>query len=158
MNGESSINIYAPSGVRWIADEMLLYSTGSPVSCSVMAWRDGVRGGPEGGDVWLWLIHIVIWQKPNQHCKKKKRQPNFFSIACIKNLNSVIKKFCSVMQKRMEGMPKNYLLANIEQQPPLPRKPGSGVEWGSPSFNLMSLFFASLRISFLRYKLNNLTQ
>ena len=60
--------------------------------------------------------------------KKKKRQPNFFSIACIKNLNSVIKKFCSVMQKRMEGMPKNYLLANIEQQPPLPRKPGSGVE------------------------------
>ena len=51
MNGESSINIYAPSGVRWIADEMLLYSTGSPVSYSVMAWRDGVRGGPEGGDV-----------------------------------------------------------------------------------------------------------
>ena len=29
MNGESSVNIYALSGVRWIADETLLCSTGS---------------------------------------------------------------------------------------------------------------------------------
>ena len=36
MNGESSINIYTVSGVRWIADKKLLCSTGSPVLGSIM--------------------------------------------------------------------------------------------------------------------------
>ena len=33
----------------------------------------GVGGGteaPEGGDIlYLWLIHINLWQKPTQYCK-----------------------------------------------------------------------------------------
>ena len=44
LNGESSINIYTVSGVRWIADKKLLCSTGSPVWGSVMTWRDGIVG------------------------------------------------------------------------------------------------------------------
>jgi len=35
-NGESSINIYIPSRVKWIADEKLPYNTGSPIWRSVM--------------------------------------------------------------------------------------------------------------------------
>ena len=36
-----------------------------------MGW-DGVGGGRkvlEGGDIYLWLIHVVVWQKPTQYCK-----------------------------------------------------------------------------------------
>ena len=48
-NGENTININTLSGVRWIAGEKLLRSTGSPVWCSVMTWRDGMREVMEGG-------------------------------------------------------------------------------------------------------------
>ena len=48
-NGESSIYIYTLSSVRWIAGEKVQYSTGSPVWCSVMIWRDGMGEGREGG-------------------------------------------------------------------------------------------------------------
>ena len=47
-NGESGINMYTLSGVRWIAAEKLLCSTGSPVWCSMMTWRDAMEGGEEG--------------------------------------------------------------------------------------------------------------
>ena len=47
-NGDSSININTLPGVRWLASEKLLCSTGSPVWCSVMTWRDGMEAG-EGG-------------------------------------------------------------------------------------------------------------
>ena len=55
-------------GVRWIAGEKLLCSTGSPGWCSVMTWGEE---GREGMYVKLWLICIGVWQKPAQHCKKK---------------------------------------------------------------------------------------
>ena len=42
-NGEGSINIYTLSGVRWLAGGKPLCSRGSPVWCSVMTWRDGMR-------------------------------------------------------------------------------------------------------------------
>ena len=45
---ERSINIYTLSGVKWLADEKLLCSTGSPAWSSVMTWRDGMGRG-EGG-------------------------------------------------------------------------------------------------------------
>ena len=48
MDGESSINIYSLSGIRWKAEEKMLCSTGSPVWCSLITWRDGMEGG-EGG-------------------------------------------------------------------------------------------------------------
>ena len=47
-NGESSIYIYTLSSVRWIAGENLQCSTGSPVWCSVMIWRDGMGRGVGG--------------------------------------------------------------------------------------------------------------
>ena len=49
-NGGSSINIYTLHSVRWIAGEKLLaskWSTRSPAWCSVMTWRDGLRGREE---------------------------------------------------------------------------------------------------------------
>ena len=39
MNGETSINIYTWSYVKWIAGEELLCNTGSPVWLSVMTWK-----------------------------------------------------------------------------------------------------------------------
>ena len=42
-NGEGGINIYTVSGVGWLAAGKLLCSKGSPVWCSVMTWRDGMR-------------------------------------------------------------------------------------------------------------------
>ena len=48
------------SGVRWIAGKKLLCSTGSPVWCSVMTWRDGMGEGrearEEGG-----IIMVDLW-------------------------------------------------------------------------------------------------
>ena len=39
--------------------------------CSLMTLRSEVGGrlNREGLYVYLWLIHIVKWQKPTQHCK-----------------------------------------------------------------------------------------
>ena len=48
-NGESSINIYTLSGVRWVADEKLLCSAWSPVWCPVIDDLEAQDGGGEGG-------------------------------------------------------------------------------------------------------------
>ena len=32
-----------------------------------MGWEAG--GRQEGTYVYLWLIHVDVWQKPTQHCK-----------------------------------------------------------------------------------------
>ena len=34
-----------------------------------MGWgmEESLKG--EGTRVYLWLIHVVVWQKPTQHCK-----------------------------------------------------------------------------------------
>ena len=34
-----------------------------------MGWGVGVRFKREGGYVYFWLIHSVVWLKPTQHCK-----------------------------------------------------------------------------------------
>ena len=53
----------------------LLYNIGSsnPVLCDNLAEWEGVGGGKEvkreGTYVYLWLIHVEVWQKPTQHCK-----------------------------------------------------------------------------------------
>ena len=44
MNGESSINKETLSGLRWIAGEKLLCSTGSPAWHSMMTWKDRMQG------------------------------------------------------------------------------------------------------------------
>ena len=76
-NGESSINIHTLSGVRWIAGEKLPWSTGSPVSCSVRTWRDGMGGrkGSSGGRGWMYNYgRFALSYGRNQHniVKKKK--------------------------------------------------------------------------------------
>ena len=43
-------NIYKLLGVRWKAGEKSLCSTGSPVWCSVITWRDGIREAREEED------------------------------------------------------------------------------------------------------------
>ena len=48
MNGESNINIYTLSSIRWITYEKLLWRTGSPVWWSVMTWKNQIGKG-EGG-------------------------------------------------------------------------------------------------------------
>ena len=34
-----------------------------------MGWEVGQRFGSGGTYVYLWLIHVDIWQKPTQYCK-----------------------------------------------------------------------------------------
>ena len=59
--------------MKQIASGKLLCNTGSSAQCSVMTWRDGMgeagREAQEGICVYLWLIHVVLWQKPTQHYK-----------------------------------------------------------------------------------------
>ena len=56
--GESSINIYTLSGVRCTAGEKLLFSTGSPVLCSVVTWGDGMGEAREGHDVHIIMAYL----------------------------------------------------------------------------------------------------
>ena len=35
-----------------------------------VGWGLGGKLKTEGAYVYLWLIHIVLWQKPTQHCKE----------------------------------------------------------------------------------------
>ena len=49
--------------------------TGSSTQCSVatqrggMGWETGGRFKREATYVYLWLIHVDVWQKPAQYCK-----------------------------------------------------------------------------------------
>ena len=49
----------------------MLYDAGNPSECSVTAWGggDGEGGGREGTYVYLWLIHVDVWQKPLRYYK-----------------------------------------------------------------------------------------
>jgi len=43
---------------------------GTQGQCSVTAWREeGREIRTEGICVYLWPIHIDVWQKPSQYCK-----------------------------------------------------------------------------------------
>ena len=50
-------------------------SKGTQSRCLVTSWRDGVgreAGGGfrmEGTHVYLWPVHIDVWQIPSQYCK-----------------------------------------------------------------------------------------
>ena len=56
--GESSVNIHILSGVRWTAGEKSLFSTGSPVLCSVVTWVDGMGEAREGHDVCIIMADL----------------------------------------------------------------------------------------------------
>ena len=57
-----------------------------------MGWRIRARFKREGTYVYLWLLHIVVWQKPTQYCKaiilqlKKKKN---------RKLKTLLKEFRS---------------------------------------------------------------
>jgi len=97
-NWGSSTDIYTLSCVKHIASGKLLYNTGSPAWCSVMTWRGGMGEGKEAQEgedthththtyiyIKLWLICIVVRQKPTQHCKaiilQFKKQTRSYCIA-----------------------------------------------------------------------------
>ena len=64
---------------NWKAGEKLLYITGSPAWHAVMTYRGRMgRGGKRGSrgkaNMSLQIIHIVVKQKPTQHCKNEKNK------------------------------------------------------------------------------------
>ena len=68
-NGESSVNIYSLSGVRWIVGEKLLRNTGSPVLCSLMTWGAGGRVGGSWEREYMYdlvqsLSHVQLFAIP----------------------------------------------------------------------------------------------
>ena len=54
--------------------EICYMTQGAQIRCSVttqrvvwgVRWKRGSRGR---GQVYLWLIHVDLWQKPTQYCK-----------------------------------------------------------------------------------------
>ena len=63
------------SYVKWITNGNLLYGSGNSNRGSVSTWRGGMgreMGGRlqrEGIYVYLWLIHVEVWQKTTKFCK-----------------------------------------------------------------------------------------
>ena len=54
-----------------VSSEKSRYSTHSVAWCPVTTQRGGGGGRfkREGVYVYIWLIHVAVWQKPQQHCK-----------------------------------------------------------------------------------------
>ena len=65
---------YTLTYVKQIASGNLLYDSGTSNQGSVttsrggMGWEVGGRLMREGTYVYLWLIHVDVWQKPTQCC------------------------------------------------------------------------------------------
>ena len=69
----------------------------NPVLCNNVEGWDGVGGGREGTYVYLWLIHVDVWQKLTQYCKTiilkleinllktTKKNPNLPTKECLVN-------------------------------------------------------------------------
>ena len=59
--------------MKYIASRDLLYDAGNPklVFCDNLEGYDGMGGRlkMEGTYVYLWPIHIDVWQKPSQYYK-----------------------------------------------------------------------------------------
>ena len=71
MNWERSIETYTPPHKIDSQWEFALWCRGlNPALYDNLEGWDGVGGGRrEGTYVYLWLIHVDIWQKPTQYCK-----------------------------------------------------------------------------------------
>ena len=65
-----SMETYILPHIKGTASGNLLYDAGSSsqVFCDNREGRDGEEGGREGTYVYLWLIHVDVWQKPTQYC------------------------------------------------------------------------------------------
>ena len=69
-----------------------------------MGWEVGRRFKREGTYIYLWLIHVDVWQKPIQHCntiilqlKIKRKKKNY-------PLGSVVLNFSVKMLLRGEAL------------------------------------------------------
>jgi len=72
-NEQSSIETYILTYVKQIASGNLVYDSGSSNQDSVTTSRGGVErevGRSKGAYVYLWLIHVDVWQKPTQYCRQ----------------------------------------------------------------------------------------
>ena len=78
INLERSVETYTSPYVKQTASENLLYDAESSAWCSVttsgvgwggMGWEVGGRFKKEGTCVYLWLIHVDVWQRLTQYCK-----------------------------------------------------------------------------------------
>ena len=73
MDGESSMETYTLPYVKQITSGNFPYDAGSskPEICDNLEGWDEEGGGfkREGTYVYLWPIHVDVWQKPTQYCK-----------------------------------------------------------------------------------------
>ena len=69
------MGIYTLPYVEWIDGGNLMCDSGSSSQCSVTTergggrWEVGGRFKKEGMYVYLWLMHVNVWQKPARYCK-----------------------------------------------------------------------------------------
>ena len=90
INGECSMEAHTPPYVKQIAKGNLPYDSGN----SITTWRGGTgwEGGGsfkwEGTYAYLWLIHVDVWQKPNQYYKATILQLKMNKM--LKNLLSIL--------------------------------------------------------------------
>ena len=68
MDGQISMETYTLPYVKQIASENLLYVK-FVLYDNLEGWEVGGRFKMEGVYVYLWLIHVDVWQKPRQYCK-----------------------------------------------------------------------------------------
>ena len=75
MNRKSTMETYILPYEKQIARQNFLYDTMSSNWCFLttqsggMDWEVGWRFKREWTYLYLWLLHIVIWQKPTHYCK-----------------------------------------------------------------------------------------
>ena len=65
MNREIGIDIYSLLGIKELANENLLCSTGNSVLCGDLNGKEIQNGGER----YIYKIHFAVQQKPAQHCK-----------------------------------------------------------------------------------------
>ena len=65
---EFGMNSYTLLYLKWITNNILLYSTGNSVQCYVAAWMGGEFGG-EWIHVYVWLNPFTVHLKLSQHCQ-----------------------------------------------------------------------------------------
>ena len=68
MKGESNMEIYTLTYVKQISSGNLLYDSGKSNQISVTIQRYvGERLKKKGTYVYLWLIHVIVWQKSTHY-------------------------------------------------------------------------------------------
>ena len=64
---ELGMDKYTLLYVKWIINQVLLYSTGNSAQCYVAVWMGGEFGG-EWIQVYIWLSPFAVHLKLSHHC------------------------------------------------------------------------------------------